>query len=115
MSRLSTHNRRVMRVRRKLKQPVDTGRLRLTVFRSNQYIYAQIIDASQGTTVVEANSRTLGAAGKKAEQAKEVGKALAKKALEAGVKNVYFDRGGYRYHGRIKALADGAREGGLNF
>ncbi len=115
MSRMSTKTRRTFRVRRKLKQPVDTGRLRLSVFRSNQHIYAQIIDAAKGTTVAEANSKVLNPSGKKADQAKEVGKALADKALAAGVSKVYFDRGSYRYHGRIKALAEGAREGGLVF
>jgi large subunit ribosomal protein L18 len=114
-SKLSSRDRRVFRVRRKLKQPVDTGRLRLSVFRSNQHIYAQIIDAAQGLTVAEANSKVLAPSGKKSDQAKEVGKALADKALKAGVSKVYFDRGSYRYHGRIKALADGAREGGLVF
>jgi large subunit ribosomal protein L18 len=115
MSRISSKARRVFRVRRKLKQPVDTGRLRLSVFRSNQHIYAQIIDSAKGVTVAEANSKVLNPTGKKSDQAKEVGKALASKAVAAGVSKVYFDRGSYRYHGRIKALAEGAREGGLVF
>jgi large subunit ribosomal protein L18 len=114
-SRLSSSDRRVLRVRRKLKQPIDTGRLRLCVFRSSRYIYAQIIDARQGVTVAEANSKTISASGNKTDQAKAVGLALAEKAVKAGVSKVYFDRGANRYHGRIKALADGAREGGLNF
>jgi large subunit ribosomal protein L18 len=115
MSRLSNIDRRRLRVRRNLKTPIDTGRLRLSVFRSSRYIYAQIIDTRSGVTVAEANSKTLSASGKKTDQAKEVGKALAEKAVKAGVNKVYFDRGAYRYHGRIKALADGAREGGLSF
>jgi large subunit ribosomal protein L18 len=115
MSRLSNTERRRLRVRRNLKAPVDTGRLRLSVFRSSRFIYAQIIDSRSGVTLVEANSKTLGVSGKKTDQAKEVGKALAEKATKAGVNKVYFDRGSYRYHGRIKALADGAREGGLSF
>ncbi len=115
MSRLSANDRRKFRVRRNLKTSIDTGRLRLSVFRSSRYIYAQIIDTRQGVTVAEANSKTISASGKKVDQAKEVGKALAEKAVKAGVSKVYFDRGAYRYHGRIKALADGAREGGLVF
>jgi large subunit ribosomal protein L18 len=114
-SRLSSSDRRVLRVRRKLKQPVETGRLRLCVFRSSRYIYAQIIDSRQGLTVAEANSKTAAISGNKTDQAKAVGVALAQKAIAAGVSKVYFDRGANRYHGRIKALADGAREGGLNF
>lgn len=115
MSRFSSSDRRKLRIRRKLQTPVDTGRLRLSVFRSSRYIYAQIIDTRNGLTLAEANSKTLPVTGKKTDQAKEVGKALAEKAVKAGVSKVYFDRGAYRYHGRIKALADGAREGGLNF
>lgn len=115
MSRLSNTDRRRLRVRQNLKTPIDTGRLRLSVFRSSRYIYAQIIDTKNGITVAEANSKTLSVSGKKTDQAKEVGKALAEKAVKVGVNKVYFDRGAYRYHGRIKALADGAREGGLVF
>ncbi|HEX7021722.1 MAG TPA: 50S ribosomal protein L18 [Trueperaceae bacterium] len=115
MKSLSTKERRQYRTRRRLKRPVETGRMRLSVFRSARYIYAQVIDDRNGRTLAEANSRTLDAAGDKTAQAREVGKALAEKALAAGVKDVVFDRGSYRYHGRVKALADGAREGGLNF
>lgn len=85
-------------------------RPRLSVFRSNKYIYAQIIDDERGITLVEANSKSL-----KIEKAKEVGKLLAKKAIKKGIKTVWFDRGKYKYHGKVKALAEGAREGGLNF
>lgn len=110
-----TRERRLLRSRRKLQRPVATERLRLSVFRSAKHIYAQVIDPAQGRTVAEANSKTLGVTGNKTEQAAAVGKAIAERATQAGVKKVVFDRGAYRYHGRIKALADGAREGGLEF
>ncbi len=110
-----TKERRLLRSRRKLKRPVATERLRLSVFRSAKHIYAQVIDPAQGRTVAEANSKTLGIGGNKTEQAAAVGKAIAERATQAGVKKIVFDRGAYRYHGRIKALADGAREGGLEF
>ena len=110
-----TKERRLLRSRRKLKRPVATERLRLSVFRSAKHIYAQVIDPAQGRTVAEANSKTLGITGNKTEQAAAVGKAIAERATQAGVKKIVFDRGAYRYHGRIKALADGAREGGLEF
>ncbi len=110
-----TKERRRLRSRRKLQRPVATERLRLTVFRSAKYIYAQVIDTTKGHTVAEANSKSLGLSGNKTEQAAAVGKTLAERALQAGAKQVVFDRGSYRYHGRIKALADGAREGGLEF
>ncbi|MBP1637653.1 MAG: ribosomal protein [Bacteroidetes bacterium] len=88
---------------------------RLTVFRSNAQIYAQIIDDVKGVTLASASS--LGSKDKatKTEQAAKVGKLIAKNALEAGVKEVIFDRNGYLYHGRVKQLADAAREGGLKF
>ena len=114
MARLTAERRR-LRTRRRLKRPVKTDRLRLSVFRSSKHIYAQIIDEAKGHTVAEANSKTLDAKGSKLEQAAAVGKALADKAKAASVTKVVFDRGGYRYHGRVKALADGAREGGLEF
>lgn len=97
-----------------------TERPRLCVFRSSQHIYVQVVDDSQGHTLAAAS--TLDAAirpdlvGKaKADQAKAVGKLIAERAAEAGIKQVVFDRGGYQYHGRVKALADAAREGGLDF
>ena len=86
---------------------------RLAIFRSNKEIYAQVIDDLSGKTLAAASSK--GAAGTKVEQAGVVGKAIAKKAIAAGISSVVFDRGGYLYHGRIKALAEGAREGGLKF
>ena len=90
---------------------------RLVVFRSNSEIYAQIIDDTKGVTLVAASSRDkdLKATGTKTEKAKQVGQAIAKKALAAGIESISFDRGGYLYHGRVKSLADGAREGGLKF
>jgi large subunit ribosomal protein L18 len=110
-----TKERRRFRTRRKLQRPVASERLRLTVFRSAKHIYAQVIDTTKGHTVAEANSKSLGLSGNKTEQAAAVGKALAQRAIEAGAKQIVFDRGSYRYHGRVKALADGAREGGLEF
>lgn len=97
-----------------------TNRPRLNVFRSDKHIYAQVIDDNAGHTVVSASSIDLevrGAAkGKpKTEQAKLVGRVVAERALEAGLKEVVFDRGGYKYHGRVKALAEAAREAGLKF
>ncbi len=115
MNRLNQVQRRKFRTRSRLKRPVKTDRLRLSVFRSARHIYAQLIDDAQGVTVAEANSKTLAVKGDKSEQAKAVGKAIAEKAIAAGFTKVVFDRGSYRYHGRIKALADSAREGGLDF
>lgn len=96
------------------------GRARLSVFRSSQHIYAQIIDDAKGTTVAAASSvdkdiKARLKSGANIEAAKEVGKLVAERAVKAGVKEVVFDRGGYLFHGRVKALADGAREGGLSF
>ena len=105
-----TRERRLLRSRRKLQRPVATERLRLSVFRSAKHIYAQVIDPAQGRTVAEANSKTLGISGNKTEQATAVGKTIAERAVQAGVKKVVFDRGAYRYHGRIRALADGASQ-----
>ena len=115
MARIQRTDRRKFRSRRRLKRPVATDRLRLSVFRSSKFMYAQIIDEKNGKTLAEANSRSLGAKGDKTAQAKAVGEELAARAKKAGVSRVVFDRGGYRYHGRVKALAEGAREGGLEF
>lgn len=92
-------------------------RPRLSVFRSNKGIYAQIIDDNTGTTIVSAStlSKDFSASGNKSEQSVAVGKLVAEKALAAGVTQVVFDRNGYLYHGRIKSLAEGAREAGLKF
>lgn len=91
---------------------------RLSVFRSNKDIYAQLIDDATGTTLAAANSRQKDIAaqkGTKSEKSAMVGKAIAQKAIALGVDTCIFDRGGYLYHGRVKSVADGAREGGLKF
>jgi large subunit ribosomal protein L18 len=108
--------RRKRRVRKKISGTPQ--RPRLSVFRSNRHIYAQIIDDYSGVTLVSASSmeKALDGAGKrKTEMAAEVGRLLAQRAREKGVEKVVFDRGGNLYHGRVKALAEGAREGGLVF
>ena len=106
-SRLRIH----LRVRKKVNGTPE--RPRLNVYRSNKAIYCQIIDDLKGHTLAAASS--VGLTGTKTEQAATVGKLIAEKAKSAGVESVVFDRGGYLYHGRVKALADGAREGGLDF
>jgi large subunit ribosomal protein L18 len=109
--------RRAHRVRHTLKRKAH-GRARLSVFRSSKHIYAQVIDDNAGRTVVAASTLDLKGALKKGsdlEAAQAVGRLVAERALKAGVTNVVFDRGGYIYHGRVKALADAAREAGLNF
>lgn len=115
MKTLTAKERRTFRTRRAIARPVATDRLRLSVFRSAKHVYAQIIDDASGVTVAEANTKSLAPTGKKTDQAKAVGQALAERAKAAGVTKVVFDRGPYRYHGRVKALAEGAREGGLEF
>jgi len=105
--------RRHKRVRAKVS---GTGKLpRLSVFRSGKHIYAQLIDDQKGKTIIEANDQKLKGKSSKIDKAKEIGKTIAKKALAGKIEKVVFDRGGYKYHGRIKALAEGAREGGLKF
>ena len=101
------------RTRTKIKGTAE--RPRLAVFRSTQHIYAQIIDDTVGNTLVSASTLDVKVDGTKTDAAKAVGEAVAKKALEKGIDKVVFDRGGNLYHGRIKALADGAREAGLDF
>ena len=111
--------RRVRRTRDKLRRRLG-DRLRLSVFRSSKHIYAQVIDDRRGVTLVAASTLEkalkdrLGT-GADVKSATEVGKLIAERALAAGVKDVVFDRGGYKYHGRLKALATAAREGGLSF
>ncbi|MFS8741302.1 50S ribosomal protein L18 [Synechococcus sp. WC10meta] len=112
MARLTAYERRKFRVRNRVKR---TGRLRLSVFRSLNHIYAQIIDDEKGETLVAESSLALKLKGNKTEVARKVGLALAEKAIAKGIKQVAFDRGPYKYHGRVKALAEGAREGGLEF
>jgi large subunit ribosomal protein L18 len=112
---LQARRRRHTRVRSKMHGTAE--RPRLVVFRSNKGIYAQLVDDDAGRTVASAGWMQLAKTfkGDKTEQATEVGKLLASSAKKAGVETVVFDRGGYLYHGRVKALADGAREGGLSF
>ncbi len=107
--------KRHMRVRNKISGTAE--RPRLNVFRSNTNIYAQIIDDLSGTTLAAASSldKEIAGNGGNKEAAKEVGKLVAKRAADKGITEVVFDRGGYVYHGRVKELADGAREGGLKF
>jgi large subunit ribosomal protein L18 len=100
------------RIRAKLSGTAE--RPRLNVYRSLNHIYAQVIDDQAGQTLVSASTIKLKTGGNVA-AAKEIGKAVAEKAVEKGIKKVVFDRGGYLYHGRIKALADAAREAGLEF
>jgi large subunit ribosomal protein L18 len=120
MSRLTDRTaRRRATVRRKVKL-AGAGRPRLSVFRSSKQIYAQLIDDVKGVTLVSASSiekpmREGRKTGANIDAAKAVGKLIADRAKEKGIKDVVFDRGGYLYHGRVKALADAAREGGLNF
>src|SRR5580658_1398907 len=107
-----------IRIRKKLKG--TTERPRLTVFRSTAHIYAQVIDDTKGVTLVAASSTEKPGDGKKVTggnlaAAKEIGKRVAERAKENGISKVVFDRGGYIYHGRVKALADAAREAGLEF
>jgi len=117
MSMLSTRDARLRRHRRiRGKVAGSAGRPRLAVFRSNKGIFAQLIDDENGRTLAAASWLQLRSfSGTKTEQAAEVGKQLAAAAKAAGVTTCVFDRGGYLYHGRVKALADGAREGGLEF
>jgi large subunit ribosomal protein L18 len=104
--------RRKLRIRKKVQG--TTQRPRLAVFRSAKHIYAQVIDDTQGTTIAHASS-VVGSGASKVEAAKSVGDAVAKACIDKGVDQVVFDRGGYRYHGRVRALAESAREAGLKF
>ena len=120
MSRLNiTNDRRKKRVRLSLRRTAN-GRPRLSVFRSSKHIYAQVIDDLKGETLASASSleksmRDGGKTGADIDAAKAVGKLVAERAVKNGVTEVVFDRGSYIYHGRVKALADAAREGGLTF
>jgi len=114
-----TNARRKRRVRLALRRS-GGGRPRLSVFRSSKHIYAQVIDDARGETLASASSlekemRAGSNTGADMDAAKAVGKLLAERAVKKGVKEVVFDRGGYLYHGRVKALADAARESGLSF
>ncbi|WP_242202464.1 50S ribosomal protein L18 [Aestuariivivens insulae] len=115
-----TKNERRLRIKNRIRKVVSgtEARPRLAVYRSNKEIYAQIVDDVTGKTIVAASSRDKDidtAKANKVEAAALVGKVLAEKALKAGVETIAFDRGGYLYHGRVKSLADGAREAGLKF
>lgn len=112
--RLRRRTRIKLSIRRRVSGTAE--RPRLSVFRSNKGIYAQLIDDDAGRTLLAASSqKDIEPAGNKVEQSKEVGIKLAEKAKAAGISKVVFDRNGYLYHGRVKSLADGAREGGLQF
>jgi large subunit ribosomal protein L18 len=120
MTKLSDKTlRRQGRVRGALRRAAGE-RKRLSVFRSSKHIYAQVIDDDEGVTLawassIEKSARESHKTGASVDAAKTVGKLIAQRAQEKGIKDVVFDRGGYLYHGRVKALADAAREGGLNF
>lgn len=115
-----TKNQKRLRIKSRIRKVVSgtEARPRLAVFRSNKEIYAQVVDDVTGKTISAASSRDKdisSAKGTKSEIATLVGKSLAERALKAGVETIAFDRGGYQYHGRVKSLAEGAREGGLKF
>jgi large subunit ribosomal protein L18 len=114
LSTLDARRRRQRRIRGRVSGTAE--RPRLAVARSNKRIYAQLIDDDRGHTLAAAGSHEGSLRGlSKGDAAGEVGKLLAERAREAGIEQVVFDRGGYKYHGRVKSLADGAREGGLRF
>ena len=113
MKRQSTRKTRHKRIKAAIKN--NSNRLRLSVFRSNRYVFAQIIDDAKGVTLVSAGDLKSKGKTKKTESAKSVGLELAKMAKSKKIETVAFDRGGYKYQGRVRALAEGAREGGLKF
>ena len=114
-SRSEIRRKKHMKLRNRFSGTAE--RPRLAVFRSNNHMYAQIIDDTKGVTLVSASSLEKGfeGSGSNCEAAKKVGEAIAERARAKGIETVVFDRGGYLYHGRVKALAEGAREGGLQF
>lgn len=117
MSKSSPKVAQRARIRRRIRAKI-TGtaqRPRLSVFRSNKHVYVQLIDDAAGHTLASASTRDSGAEGAGIAASKAVGTRLAERATAAGISNVVFDRGGYRYHGNVKAIAEGAREGGLQF
>lgn len=115
MSKEDLRGKRHRRVRKKISGTQE--RPRLSVYKSNRYIYAQLIDDMNGHTLVSASSieEALRAGNVNCELSKQVGMLIGKRAVERGIKTVVFDRSGYRYHGNVKSLAEGAREGGLEF
>ena len=116
MQKLDKNIKRQNRVRKKLKTR-SINKVRLTVFRSSRHIYAQIVDDAAGKTLVSASSliKDSKVNGSNIDAATKVGTLIGERSIEAGIKDVFFDRGKYKYHGRVKALAEGAREAGLNF
>lgn len=115
---MPTHITNRQKIQRRVRKKIsgNAERPRLSVFRSNEEIYAQVINDETSHTLVSASSLKMkDLTGKKSERAKQVGLAIAKQCADAGITKVTFDRGGYLYHGRVKALAEGAREGGLQF
>ena len=111
-----TKQQRRKRIQRRVRRKIigTASRPRLSVYRSNTHIYCQLIDDGNNHTMISASSKELGAGIKGVEQAKAVGKLIADKAKNQNIENCVFDRSGYLYHGRVKALAEGARENGLN-
>jgi len=107
------YDKRRKKIRAKIEGKKD--RPRLSVFRSNKGIFLQLIDDQEGKTLVSASSGEIKSKGKKVDLSFELGKLIAQKAKEKKIEKIVFDRGGYKYHGRVKAVADGAREGGLKF
>jgi large subunit ribosomal protein L18 len=112
-----TKTDRRLRIRRGIRNKISgtAERPRLSVYRSNKAIYAQLIDDVAGHTLASTNSSELGKSSTNVETSKNVGMKLAEKAVASGISAIVFDRGGYPYHGNVKALAEGAREGGLKF
>lgn len=106
---------RAEKIRRRLRARARKHRVRLSVFVSNQHIYAQLIDDSRGVTLVSASDHETDLQGKVTDTASKVGRLLGEKALKKKLDKIFFDRGGKKYHGRVAALADGAREAGLKF
>jgi len=111
---------RRLRIKQRIRKSIQgtAEKPRMTVFRSNKQIYVQLIDDISGKTIISASSMLEGVSektGSKSDQSREVGKLIAEKAKEAGISTVVFDRNGYLYHGRVKSLAEAAREGGLKF
>ncbi len=120
MNRAKNTNKKVERRTKRTRSRISgtAKKPRLSVFRSNRFTYVQLIDDENGKTLVSASTKSFGkkeASLKQLEQAEMLGKILASKAVEKGLKEAVFDRGGYKYHGKIKSVADGAREGGLKF
>ena len=116
MARFNPFTKRAQRVRTAIRRNAG-GRARLSVHRSGRHIYAQVVDDELGKTIVSASTTEKdlrGTSGGNLDAARRIGKAIAERALEKGIESVVFDRGGYLYHGRIKALTDAAREAGLN-